>query len=35
MTGTVMEFERNSKTGHGYLAVPTSGAGPGVIVLQE
>lgn len=35
MTGTVMEFESNSKTGQGYLAVPTSGAGPGVIVLQE
>ena len=35
MTGTMMEFESNGESRRGYLAVPTSGSGPGVIVLQE
>jgi carboxymethylenebutenolidase len=30
-----VEFEANGGTGRGYLAVPESGMGPGVIVLQE
>ena len=28
-------FPSNLKTAHGYLAVPESGSGPGVIVIQE
>ncbi len=35
MSGTIIEFSSDGGTGNGYLAVPTSGAGPGVIVLQE
>ena len=31
----MVEFPSNGKAGSGYLAVPASGAGPGVIVLQE
>jgi len=30
-----VEFQANGDTAPGYLAVPESGAGPGVIVLQE
>ena len=35
MAGSIVEFPSNGKTGNGYLAVPASGGGPGVIVLQE
>ena len=35
LIGTMVEFPSNGKAGSGYLAVPVSGAGPGVIVLQE
>ena len=35
MSGSMVEFPSNGKTGNGYLAVPASGSGPGVIVLQE
>ena len=35
MAGTMVEFPSNGVTGSGYLALPASGAGPGVIVLQE
>src|SRR5918999_2500149 len=30
-----VEFEANGGTAPGYLAVPESGRGPGVVVLQE
>jgi carboxymethylenebutenolidase len=33
--GEMIEFPSNGSTGQGYLAVPPSGAGPGVIVIQE
>ena len=35
MSGKMIEFPCNGKTGNGYLAVPSAGSGPGVIVLQE
>ncbi len=35
MSGSMVEFPSNGTTGNGYLAVPASGGGPGVIVLQE
>ena len=35
LIGTMVEFPSYEKAGSGYLAVPASGAGPGVIVLQE
>ena len=35
MSGSSIELPSNGTTGTGYLAVPVSGAGPGVIVLQE
>jgi carboxymethylenebutenolidase len=35
LVGTMVEFPSNGKAGSGYLAVPASGGGPGVIVLQE
>ena len=35
MSGSMVEFPSNGQTGNGYLAVPASGRGPGVIVLQE
>jgi len=28
-------FPSNGTTAHGYLAVPASGSGPGVVVIQE
>lgn len=31
----MVEFESNGGTARGYLAAPESGAGPGVVVLQE
>jgi carboxymethylenebutenolidase len=33
--GETVEFASNGSTASGYLAVPSSGAGPGVLVLQE
>lgn len=35
MAGTTVEFPSNGKTASGYLAIPSSGKGRGVIVLQE
>ena len=35
MSGSIVDFPSNGKTGSGYLSVPASGSGPGVIVLQE
>ena len=35
MTGQMVMFASNGGTASGYLATPKSGAGPGVIVLQE
>ncbi len=33
--GDMVEFASNGSTGQGYLAVPASGSGPGVVVIQE
>jgi carboxymethylenebutenolidase len=33
--GEMVEFASNGGTGQGYLAVPSSGSGPGVVVIQE
>ena len=33
--GDMVEFKSNGDTARGYLAVPSSGSGPGVIVVQE
>ncbi|HEX6312126.1 MAG TPA: dienelactone hydrolase family protein [Acidimicrobiia bacterium] len=33
--GEMVEFPSNGTTGTGYLAVPASGTGPGVVVIQE
>jgi carboxymethylenebutenolidase len=33
--GSSVEFPSNGATGEGYLATPSSGMGPGVIVIQE
>ncbi len=33
--GEMVEFRSNGRVAQGYLAVPASGEGPGVIVLQE
>ena len=35
MVGKMVEFSSNGSTCEGYLAVPVSGSGPGVVVLQE
>jgi carboxymethylenebutenolidase len=35
MSGTRVTFPSNGGTTEGYLAIPQSGSGPGVIVLQE
>jgi carboxymethylenebutenolidase len=35
MAGKMVEFPTNGHTTQGYLATPTSGKGPGVIVIQE
>ena len=35
MAGEMVEFESNGGSARGYLAAPESGAGPGVVVLQE
>jgi carboxymethylenebutenolidase len=33
--GDLVEFPNNGSTGSGYLALPESGSGPGVVVIQE
>ena len=33
--GEIVEFPSNGSTAQGYLAVPASGTGPGVVVIQE
>ncbi len=33
--GEIVHFSSNGKSAQGYLAVPESGSGPGVIVIQE
>ncbi len=33
--GAMVEFPSNGSEGQGYLAIPESGSGPGVVVLQE
>jgi len=33
--GETVEFSSNGGTGEGYLVVPASGSGPGVVVIQE
>jgi carboxymethylenebutenolidase len=33
--GEIIEFPSNGSTGQGYLAAPTTGTGPGVVVIQE
>ena len=35
MSGEMIEFPANGRSGRGYLAVRASGQGPSVIVLQE
>ena len=35
MSGTMVEFAANGGTANGYLAMPASGHGPGLLVLQE
>jgi len=35
MVGRMVEFQSNGATARGYLSVPESGEGPGVVVIQE
>src|SRR5262245_18857620 len=35
MAGTMVQFPSNGTTTSGYLATPTAGKGPGVLVIQE
>jgi carboxymethylenebutenolidase len=35
MAGQMIEFQSNGGTAEGYLSVPESGRGPGVVVIQE
>ena len=35
MPGTLVDFQSNGGNASGYLALPESGSGPGVVVLQE
>jgi len=35
MAGQIIHFKTNGETTSGYLAIPKSGKGPGVIVIQE
>lgn len=35
MTGEMIEYKANGHTASGYLAMPASGSGPGLIVIQE
>ena len=33
--GATVQFPMNGVSGGGYLATPSSGSGPGVVVIQE
>jgi carboxymethylenebutenolidase len=35
MTGSMISYAANGRTNNGYLALPPSGTGPGLIVIQE
>jgi carboxymethylenebutenolidase len=35
MSGSMVSFRANGHTAEGYLSLPTSGTGPGLIVIQE
>ena len=35
MAGQMVEFQSNGASARGYLSVPESGSGPGVVVIQE
>jgi carboxymethylenebutenolidase len=35
MAGQMVEFQSNGATARGYLSIPESGSGPGVVVIQE
>ena len=35
MAGSMLKFATNGRTAEGYLALPPSGKGPGLVVLQE
>src|SRR6266478_6447100 len=35
MSGEMVEFQSNGGTASGYLSLPATGKGPGVIVIQE
>ena len=35
MAGEIVRFQSNGQEAEGYLAKPTSGSGPGVVVIQE
>src|ERR1700755_3430038 len=35
MAGRMIEFESDGGAASGYLSIPESGAGPGVVVIQE
>ena len=35
MSGKMVQFAANGKTGSGYLSTPRKGGGPGVVVIQE
>ena len=35
LTGATVEFPSNGTKGSGYLSVPASGEGPGIVVIQE
>ena len=35
MSGSMVEFASNGQSAQGYLALPASGSGPGVVVIQE
>ena len=35
MSGSMVTFQANGRTADGYLALPPSGKGPGLLVIQE
>src|SRR3972149_2482506 len=35
MSGSMVTFQANGRTADGYLVLPPSGAGPGLLVIQE